>query len=352
MSDGYPKQNKIEIEVKMVEVWTTGKCNLNCAYCFAVKKLPLDMTEEIAETTTNYLQEIPGKIDFYGGEALQNLHPIKRMLGTQNKKIGDRSFGITTNGVMLKDDALDWLRYHDVNIALSFDGSKKSQDMNRSGTYETVVENAQNAMKLGLDVGVLKVMYPIDTMFEDVLKIKELGFKSIYLNILKPYGFSYEPEDIPVLEEQYQKIVRTLHRPPDFKINDYENFSRMSKQPPDHGCGIGRQGKTIGPDGYIYPCIDGPLLGQEYAIGSVWHGVDPVRERKIKQEAGKLSKKCQKCHLSCTPCNITSFLHNGEFGVEPSETYCESMKAKYRAVEKAYPKPTATPNLLPKPQPD
>ncbi len=330
----------------MVEIWTTGKCNLNCSYCFAVKKLPLDMTDEIAEATTKYLQETPDKVDFYGGEALQNLNPLKMILGAQNTKMGNRSFGITTNGVMLKGDALDWIRYHNVDVALSFDGSKKTQDMNRSGTYRTVVRNAKKAMKLGVTIGVLKVMYPLDTMYEDVLKIKNLGFKNIYLNLLKPHGFSYEPEDIPILEEQYLKIIRKLHHPPDFTIRDYVNFADMASKPIDHGCGIGRRGKTIGPDGYIYPCIDAPLLGQEYSIGSVWHGIDPVRERKIKQEAGKLPEKCLKCKFSCTPCNITSFLHHGEFGVEPDELYCQSIKAKYKAVSQAYPKPTATPILL------
>lgn len=333
---------------KMVEVWTTGKCNLNCSYCFAIKKLPLDMTEEIAEATTKYIQDTQvKKIDFYGGEPLMNTMPIKMMLSAQNEKTRNRSFGITTNGTLLKGDILDWIRYHKTTVALSFDGSKKSQDMNRSGTYQTVVENAKRAMELGVDIGVLKVMHPLETMYDDVVKIRSLGFKNVYLNILKAYGFGYQLEDIPVFEEQYMRIIRELHNPPEFRIRDYENYKRMSSNPIDHGCGIGRRGRTIGPDGYIYPCIDGPLLGQEYAIGSVWHGVDPVRERKIKQEAGKLSEKCLKCKFSCSPCNVVCFLHHDEFGVEPEEWFCQAIKAKYKVISMLNPTPPAKTNSDP-----
>lgn len=324
----------------MVEVWTTGKCNLNCSYCFAVKKVPLDMTEEIAEATTQYLQGTQAeKIEFYGGEPLQNTAPIKMMLGSLNGKMKNLSFTVTTNGTLLKGDILDWIRYHKVGVALSFDGSKASQDMNRGGTYLTVIRNAKRAMKMGVPVSVLKVMYPLETLFDDVVKIRKLGFKKVYLNILKPYGFSYRLEDIPVLREQYLRIIRELHHPPEFTVRDYEDYAKMASNPVDHGCGIGRQGRTVGPDGFLYPCIDGPLLGQEYAIGSVWHGVDPVRERRIKQEAGKFSEKCLKCKLSCAPCNVVCFLHHGEFGVEPEEWFCEAIKAKYQVISMVNPPP-------------
>ena len=328
----------------MVEVWTTGKCNLNCSYCFAVRKVPLDMTEEIAEATTQYLQETQvKKIEFYGGEPLLNMMPIKMMMGAhaQNRQKRSRAIGITTNGTLLKGDTLDWIRYHKASVALSFDGSKASQDMNRGGTYRTVVRNAKRAMKLGVKIGVLKVMYPLETLFDDVAEIRSLGFKNVYLNILKAYGFGYQLEDIPVFEEQYLRIIRELHNPPEFTVKDYESFAKMASRPLplDHGCGIGRKGRTIGPDGYIYPCIDGPLLGQEYAMGSVWHGVDPVRERRIKQEAGKLNEKCLKCKFPCSPCNVVCFLHHGEFGVEPEEWFCQAIKAKYKAVSTIKPPP-------------
>ena len=301
------------------------------------------MTEEIAEATTKYLQETPGKINFFGGEPLLNMTPIKMMLGAQYGKTGSRSFGVTTNGTLLKGDTLDWLRHHKVDVALSFDGSKATQDLNRSGTYRTVVRNAKKAMELGIKINVLKVMYPLETMYDDVVEIRNLGFKNVYLNLLKPHGFSYQPEDLPVLEEQYMKTVRALHHPPQFTMIEYVKYGEVASHPLDHGCGIGRQGKAIGPDGYIYPCIDGPLLGQEYAMGSVWHGIDPVRERRIRQEVGKLPEKCMECTLSCNPCNITSFLNHGEFGVQPDEVFCQSVKAMCKAVSQAYPKPTATP---------
>lgn len=294
------------------------------------------MTDEVLEAAVKWINANKVRhVHFYGGEPLAFPLGVKTILA----KTKAESYGITTNGTLLTKDVYEWLKLFDVQVLLSLDGDATTQNYYRDNSYDKIMKNLP--FLLDLNTNVLATMVSPHRLYENIKHIRDLGFRNCFLNLLDPYGYGYSYEQIEVLEEQYLRVVNELHRPPRFSVNDYLKFKKLIEawktQPP--GCGINRRGYCIGPRGFIYPCHRAVELGEDFAIGSVWNGIDPVRERKIRKEASTLPKKCRSCELKCFPCPVSCYNAHGTFGVDPEDWFCRAMKAKIRAVLKASPKP-------------
>ena len=113
-------------------------CNLRCEYCFAAKGdfgrgrmlMPLNVAKKsidflIANSGDRYNLEL----DFFGGEPLMNFDVVKetvryaRSLEKEHHK--NFRFTITTNGILLDDDKIDFINREMSNCVLSIDGRKE-----------------------------------------------------------------------------------------------------------------------------------------------------------------------------------------------------------------------------------
>ena len=306
----------------MVEVWVTGDCDMLCPICFAVKKVGGYMTVETAEQVARFIRErgYPD-VQFYGGEPLQNWPIVKLLISRLANVI---TLNITTNGRHLTQEVRDWFHLFNVGVALSFDGSEETQDTNRAkGSYGDIVANLD---WLTTHRGhVLKTGVPAAKLHEDVKHIRDLGFRRVYINQLKPLSVpGYSDEDIQVYEEQYKRVIEELHSPPDFTVEDYEQYR---DNPTTYGCGAGRSGMTIAPSGKLYPCIDAPLLGDDYSFGDVWNGINKGREESIRKKFSVKHDKCLTCDNNCMPCPVMFHLH-GLMERGPEEWWCKAMKMR------------------------
>lgn len=312
-------------------VWVTWNCNLRCLYCDQRLKHSGDMKEDVLEATAAWINaNRVGSLNFFGAEPLTNRYGFKYLLA----KTRCQKYGVTTNGTLMDDDLYDWMRLHGVRVALSLDGDKETQDKYRDHSYDAVMDSLPKW--LNLTGNVLMTFADPAAAYGNIDHIRSLGFKGVYLNLLHPYGLGYDEKALDIMGEEYRRIVKDIHKPPAFSVNCFTKMVQVvrNRQRPNYtrGCGINRKGTGISPDGYIYPCHRGMELGEDFAIGSVWNGVDPVRERRIREQVGAVPEKCQGCPVGCLPCPVVAYRAHGEFGVDPPDWYCRAVKAKMRVV--------------------
>ena len=194
----------------------TDACNLNCKYCYENKKCA-ELSVENIKSIIDY--EISNKsktshIGFYGGEPLLKKNLIFETVEyIKSKKSKTKfSFGITTNGTLIDDEFIEFMKKNDfINIAYSFDGDEKVQNLNRvtddgRGTFEVVFKNAKKLLE-AFDYTAAMVVVTKNNVRElenSVNFLINTGFKII--NLLFDYTENWQDEDLDIIRTQFEKV--------------------------------------------------------------------------------------------------------------------------------------------------
>jgi len=287
-----------------------------------------DMTPEVAEAVSKFIMRMRfNNVHFFGGEPLFNPSIVKQVLAQTHVA----TYQITTNGTLLTPDLFEWLKLHKVKVALSFDGTKEIQDKFRDNSYDEVMANLPYWKQLTQNV--LCTWADTHTIYDQITHIRDLGFKGVFINLLHPFGYGYDEEDLRDMEATYRRIIKDHQQPPFFQIYDLGKAYQVGLgrvQGHKGVCGFVRIGLGIDVDGKLYVCHRGMELGEDFSIGDVWNGVDTYREKKVRAAGEKLPEKCKKCNIGCLPCPINSYRATGEFGAEPDDYWCESLKIRQK----------------------
>lgn len=351
--DGLPLQNTDVIKAMCLHV--AHDCNLRCKYCFASqgdfggeKEL---MSFEVGKKALDYLLEHSGQrqnleVDFFGGEPLMNFDVVKRLVEYGNeaaKSKGKRfRFTITTNGLALTDEIIDYINENMHNVVLSLDGRKDINDRNRplingKGSYEVIVPKFQKLVaKRPLD----KYYYVRGTFTrdnldfaKDVIHYKDLGFELTSIEpVVGEDEFAIRRDDLDTILAEYEKLaveyadMQKNGEP--FKL--FHFMVDLSQGPcvikRIRGCGAGGEYLAITPSGDIYPCHQ--FVGEEeYKMGNV---MDknlklPDEMRKTFKHANIFTKEeCQKCwarYYCSGGCHANALHFNGDIQ-KPYEIGC------------------------------
>ncbi len=319
----------------MVTFYITGKCRVQCDYCYSWKRLGYDMPPDVLEQACIWFNNTDGdSVKLWGGEPLQYKPGLKYVLGHARPK----QFTITTNGVCLDDELYDWLMMHKVEVALSWDGTEESQNKGRNGTHDELMERLPQWKTLIDSNGgqVLKTVAIPELLYDDVKTIYEAGFHKCYLNFFRPYGSMYSLEDVKLLEKEYHRVIKDFHMKPDFALTDVGSYQNLWGQQQSNlyvpHCGINAQGLCVGPDGMLYPCDDAVILGEEFIIGSVWDGLDVKKNTEIRQRLTCVPDRCAGCDLKCYPCPVCSWINKEELAADPGDLFCELRRMQFRVV--------------------
>ncbi len=289
--------------VKALCLHVAHTCNLNCAYCFAsqgkyqgaravmsfeVGKRALDFLIENSRGRTNL------EVDFFGGEPLMNLDVVKELVAyarTREKECGKNfRFTLTTNGILVDDDVIDFCNREMSNVVLSLDGRKEIHDRYRvdyagRGSWERIVPKFQRLVEArgGKDYYMRGTFTHANPDFlKDIETMLELGFTELSMEpvVCAPGDPSaLTEEDKPIVMEQYEKLAELMlqrhreGRPFTFYhyMIDLEGgpciYKRVS------GCGSGTEYMAVTPWGDLYPCHQ--FVGDEkWKLGNVFDGVD------------------------------------------------------------------------------
>ena len=225
---------KRQTVVKALCLHIAHDCNLACKYCFAEEgeyhgRRAL-MSFETGKQALDFLIANSGsrrnlEVDFFGGEPLMNFDVVKQLVayGREQEKLHDKHFRftLTTNGVLLDDDIIEFANQEMDNVVLSIDGRKEVNDRMRpfrkgAGSYDLIVPKFQKlAESRNQDRYYVRGTYThFNTDFsEDVLHLADLGFKQISVEpvVAQPEDeYALTEEDLPILFEQYDKLAAEM----------------------------------------------------------------------------------------------------------------------------------------------
>ena len=311
--------------VKALCLHIAHDCNLACQYCFAEEgeyhgRRAL-MSFEVGKKALDFLIANSGnrrnlEVDFFGGEPLMNWQVVKDLVayGREQEKLHDKKFRftLTTNGVLLNDEVMEFCNREMGNVVLSIDGRKEVHDKMRpfrkgAGSYDLIVPKFQQfAESRHQDKYYVRgtfTHYNLD-FSEDVLHLADLGFKQISVEPVvaepkEPYAI--REEDLPKLFEEYDKLavemIRHHKSGEDFNffhfMIDLEGGPCVAKRL--SGCGSGTEYLAVTPWGDFYPCHQ--FVGNEkFLLGNVDEGIlntDIRDEFKCCNVYAK--EKCRKC---------------------------------------------------------
>lgn len=285
-------------------------CNLRCEYCFASGgsyNTPRDyMSLEVGKKAIDFLIANSGdiknlEVDFFGGEPLMNFDVVKGITDYAKEEAAKRgkrfNFTMTTNCLLLNEDARKWLNEEMDNVVLSIDGRESVHNAVRhtvsgKNAYPVIVKNALEFRKIRGD----KKYYVRGTFTaknldftEDVKALNDLGFDQISMEPVVLDG----SDPMAITEEHVERIKKEY----DLLAEEYIERRKSGKwfnffhfmMDLDHGpcinkrltgCGAGTEYLAISPVGDIYPCHQ--FVGRpEFLIGNVYDGIKngEIRER-------------------------------------------------------------------------
>ena len=288
--------------VKALCMHIAHTCNLNCSYCFASQgKYHGDramMSFEVGKQAFDYLIANSGtrknlEVDFFGGEPLMNFDVVKELVAyarSIEKAHGKNfRFTLTTNGVLIDDDVIDFANKEMSNVVLSLDGRKEVHDRfrvdyNGKGSWEKIVPKFQKLVEAreGKNYYMRGTFTHHNPDFlEDIKEMLSLGFRELSMEPVvcaEDDPSALTEEDLPVVMKQYEELAELMlerHKKGDgFTFYHYMIdlkggpciYKRIS------GCGSGTEYMAVTPWGDLYPCHQ--FVGEEkYRLGDVWKGV-------------------------------------------------------------------------------
>lgn len=288
-------------DVKALCLHVAHACNLACAYCFAGQgKYQGEgalMSYEVGKRALDFLIEHSGarrnlEVDFFGGEPLVNWDVVKRLVAygrSREQETGKRfRFTLTTNGVLVDDEVIEFSNREMHNVVLSLDGRKEINDRFRKnrageGSYDQIVPKFQQFVKARGERN-----YYIRGTFthfnadfvSDILHMADLGFTQLSMEpVVCPPGDPYAltEEDLPGLLDEYERLaIEMLRREREGNpFTFYHYMIDLAHGPCIYkrlsGCGAGTEYLAVTPTGDLYPCHQ--FVGDpKYLMGSVLNG--------------------------------------------------------------------------------
>ena len=294
------KNNSNVIKAMCLHVAHT--CNLNCSYCFASQgKYQGDravMSYEVGKRAFDFLIEKSGtrrnlEVDFFGGEPLMNWEVVKKLVAyarsIEKEHNKNFRFTLTTNGMLIDDEVIDFLNKEMSNVVLSLDGRKEVNDHFRKdyrgrGSYDTIVPKFKRLVEArdGKNYYVRGTYTHNNVDFtNDILHMADLGFTELSMEpVVCPPGDPYAltEEDLPKLFEQYEILAKEMiKRKKEGRGFTFYHYMLDLKNGPCiykriTGCGSGTEYVSVTPWGELYPCHQ--FVGDEkYSLGNIWDGI-------------------------------------------------------------------------------
>ena len=234
------------------------------------------------------------EVDFFGGEPLMNFDVVRQLVAyarSVEKEHGKRfRFTLTTNGMLIDDDVIEFANRECANVVLSLDGRKEVHDRFRvdyagNGSWERIVPKFQKLVKArgGKNYYMRGTFTHYNPDFlKDIQVMLDLGFNELSMEPVvcaadDPSALT--EADLPIVMAQYEDLARLLvrRRQEGRPFTFYHYMIDLSGGPCVYkrisGCGSGTEYMAVTPWGDLYPCHQ--FVGEEkFKLGDIWKGVD------------------------------------------------------------------------------
>lgn len=353
-------ESVVESPIKAMCLHIAHDCNLRCKYCFAStgdfgtgrKLMPVEVGKKAIDfLLAHSVGRDNLELDFFGGEPLMNFDVVKEIVkyarGKEEEYNKKFRFTITTNGLLLDDDKIDFINDEMSNVVLSIDGRKEVNDRMRirvdgSGSYDSILKRYKKLVSKRGDkeyyVRGTYTKYNLD-FSEDVMHLYEIGFDKISVEpVMEDESIEYaiSEKDLESIYKEYDKLVEKITEIKNSgKDITFFHFMLDLEQGPCvikrlRGCGSGNEYVAVTPDGDIYPCHQ--FVGhEEYLMGNLEDG--SFNEKIKKEFAGchVYSKpSCRDCWAKfyCSGgCNANNYIYNGDIH-KSHELSCKIMRKR------------------------
>ena len=312
-------------EIKALCLHVAHTCNLTCDYCFASQGNFCGerglMSFDVGKRAIDFLIEHSGnrknlEVDFFGGEPLMNFEVVKQIVAYARSIEGKHGknfrFTLTTNGVLIDDDVIDFANRECHNVVLSLDGRRQIHDRlrktaNGKGSYDIIVPKFQKMVEKRGGKG-----YYIRGTFthnnpdftNDIFHMLDLGFTELSMEPVvcapnDPYALT--DEDIEIVCRQYEilaeEMIKREKQGRGFTFYHYMIdltggpciYKRIS------GCGSGTEYFAVTPWGELFPCHQ--FVGDEtYSMGDIWKGItNQEKQQQFKLCNAYAREECRDC---------------------------------------------------------
>ena len=298
----YKNNSKV---IKALCLHVAHTCNLNCSYCFASQgKYQGDraiMSYEVGKRAFDFLIENSGsrrnlEVDFFGGEPLMNWDVVKKLVAyarsIEKEHNKNFRFTLTTNGLLIDDEVIDFLNKEMSNVVLSLDGRRDVHDLFRkdyagNGSYDKIVPKFKKLVEArqGKDYYVRGTFTHNNVDFtNDIFHMADLGFTELSMEpvVCAPTDpCALTPEDMPKIFEQYEILAKEmLKRKKEGRPFTFYHYMLDLKNGPCiykriTGCGSGTEYMAVTPWGELFPCHQ--FVGDpKYSLGNIYDGVTNV----------------------------------------------------------------------------
>ena len=288
--------------VKALCLHVAHTCNLNCSYCFASQgKYSGEralMSFEVGKRALDFLIENSGtrhnlEVDFFGGEPLMNFDVVKRLTeyarSIEKEHNKNFRFTLTTNGVLIDDEVIDFANREMSNVVLSLDGRKEVHDRFRvdyagNGSFDKIVPKFQKLVSSRGGKGYYMrgtFTHHNPDFLEDVKAMLDLGFTELSMEPVvcaEDDPSALTKADIELVMRQYEELAELMkaRRAEGKPFTFYHYMIDLTGGPCIYkrisGCGSGTEYMAVTPWGDLYPCHQ--FVGDEsYRLGSVFEGV-------------------------------------------------------------------------------
>ena len=288
--------------IKALCLHVAHTCNLNCSYCFASQGKyhgeRAVMSLEVGKRALDFLVENSGtrrnlEVDFFGGEPLMNFDVVKELVAyarsIEREKGKNFRFTLTTNGLGINDDVIEFANRECANVVLSLDGRREVHDRYRvdyagKGSWDRIVPKFQKLVEAreGKNYYMRGTFTHANPDFlEDIKEMLKLGFTELSMEpVVAAPGDPSEltEEDLPIVLEQYEKLAQLMieRRRAGKPFTFYHYMIDLSGGPCIYkrisGCGSGTEYMAVTPWGDLYPCHQ--FVGEErFCLGNIWDGV-------------------------------------------------------------------------------
>ena len=340
----YKNNSKV---IKALCLHVAHTCNLNCSYCFASQgKYQGDralMSFEVGKRAFDFLIENSGtrrnlEVDFFGGEPLMNWDVVKQLVAyarsIEKEHNKNFRFTLTTNGVLIDDEVIDFLNKEMSNVVLSLDGRKEVNDHFRrdyagNGSYDRIVPKFQKLVEAreGKNYYVRGTFTHNNVDFtNDLFHMADLGFTELSMEPVvcppdDPYALT--DEDMPKIFEQYEILAKEmLKRKKEGSPFTFYHYMLDLKNGPCiykriTGCGSGTEYMAVTPWGELFPCHQ--FVGDpKYSLGNIFDGVTNTEIQDEFRSCNAYARpECKDCwaRLYCSGgCAANSYHATGSIG--------------------------------------
>ncbi len=340
--------------VKGANLFLTRRCNLRCRYCFVDKGRARHLSPDVAARAVEFIlgqERLVGEgfhVGYIGGEPLLDWRGFVAVTEALCAARPGLNIGFTTNGTLLDEDKLAFIREHGLRVVISLDGDPTAMadrvDARGRPAYPAAVSGLRRLVAAGVPALVQLTVTPANAgrLLDGVRHLVGLGARRLI------FGFAI---DVPWTREALDDLAQGLADVFAFyedvlrhgldvtlKTLDDEVLSYLvvvsGRERIAEACPMAREVCAIDVDGTIYPCqalVDLP----EWAIGHVDSGFDADRRRVAGSVANRALEPCHGCRLRdfCRKCPRANVLVNAH-PLRTDGVSCTLGKLMYALVER------------------